>query len=60
MPNLIGAERAVQLIIENPLNQNRMLSGPQAYELGLADAIFDGADFLARSLDWAGQVVTGS
>ena len=60
VPNLIGAERAVQLIIENPLNQNRMLSGPQAYELGLADAMFDGADFLARSLDWAGQVVTGS
>jgi 3-hydroxyacyl-CoA dehydrogenase/enoyl-CoA hydratase/carnithine racemase len=60
VPNLIGAERAVQLIIENPLNQNRMLSGVQAYELGLADAIFDGADFLARSLDWAAQLVDGS
>ncbi len=60
VPNLIGADRAVQLIIENPLNQNRMLTGPQAYELGLADAIFDGADFLARSLDWAGQIVAGS
>ena len=60
VPNLIGAERAVQLIIENPLNQNKMLSGAQAYELGLADAIFDGADFLARSLDWASQVVAGS
>ena len=60
VPNLIGAERAVQLIIENPLNQNKMLNGPQAYELGLADAMFDSADFLARSLDWAGQVVAGS
>jgi 3-hydroxyacyl-CoA dehydrogenase/enoyl-CoA hydratase/carnithine racemase len=60
VPNLIGTERAVQLIIENPLNQNRMLSGVQAYELGLADAIFDGADFLARSLDWAAQLVAGS
>jgi 3-hydroxyacyl-CoA dehydrogenase/enoyl-CoA hydratase/carnithine racemase len=60
VPNLLGAERAVQLIIENPLNQNKKLTGPQAYELGLADAIFDGADFLARSLDWAGQVVAGS
>ncbi len=59
VPNLIGADRAVELIIENPLNQNRMLSGPQAYELGLADAIFEGADFLARSLDWAGQIVAG-
>ena len=26
----------------------------------MADAIFDGADFLARSLDWAGQIVAGS
>lgn len=60
VPNLIGAERAVQLIIENPLNQNRMLNGSQAYELGLADVMFDGADFLARSLDWAGQVVARS
>jgi len=60
VPNLIGADRAVQLIIENPLNQNKMLNGPQAYELGLADAIFDSADYLARSLDWAGQIVAGS
>src|SRR5215207_6806390 len=60
VPNLLGAERAVQLIIENQLNQNKMLNGHQAYELGLADAIFDGADFLARSLDWAGQIVGGS
>jgi 3-hydroxyacyl-CoA dehydrogenase/enoyl-CoA hydratase/carnithine racemase len=60
VPNLIGANRAVQLIIENPLSQNKMLTGAEAYELGLADAIFDGADFLARSLDWAGQIVAGS
>ena len=59
VPNLIGAERAVTLIIENPLNQNRMLDGKGAYALGLADAMFDGADFLERSLDWAGAVVAG-
>ena len=34
VPNLIGAERAVQLIIENPLNQNKMLNGPQALRAG--------------------------
>jgi 3-hydroxyacyl-CoA dehydrogenase/enoyl-CoA hydratase/carnithine racemase len=59
VPNLVGIERAVTLVIENPLSQNRMLDGPGAYSLGLADAIFDGADFLERSLDWAGQVVAG-
>ncbi|SDT48171.1 3-hydroxyacyl-CoA dehydrogenase NAD-binding domain-containing protein [Microlunatus soli] len=60
LPNLIGADKAVTVIIENPLNNNRMLKGPQAYQLGLADAMFDGADFLERSLDWAGQVVAGT
>ena len=60
LPNLIGADRAVQVIIENSLSQNKMLNGAQAYELGIADALFDGADFLERSLDWAGQIVSGT
>ena len=59
LPNLIGADRAVTVIIENPLNNNRMLRAPQALELGVVDAMFDGADFLERSLDWAAQVITG-
>ncbi|HEU5486305.1 MAG TPA: 3-hydroxyacyl-CoA dehydrogenase NAD-binding domain-containing protein [Microlunatus sp.] len=59
LPNLIGADRAVQVIIENALSQNKMLLGPQVAQLGIADAIFDGADFLADSLDWAGRVVAG-
>ena len=58
VPNLIGIEGAVTLILQNPLSQNRMLDGKAAYALGLADAMFDGADFLERSLDWAGQVVS--
>ena len=36
------------MIVENPLNQNRMLKGPQAFELGIADAMFEPADFLER------------
>lgn len=59
LPNLIGADRAVTVVVENALSQNRMLTGPQAYELGIADAVFDGADFLERSLDWAGRVLAG-
>ena len=58
LPNLIGAESAVRVIIENALNSNTMLDGTAAHSLGIADAIFDGADFLERSFDWAGQVVT--
>ena len=59
LPNLVGADAAVTVIIENALNQNRMLTGPQAHRLGVADAMFEGADFLERSLDWAGTVVAG-
>jgi 3-hydroxyacyl-CoA dehydrogenase/enoyl-CoA hydratase/carnithine racemase len=50
VPRLIGAERAVQLIVDNPLRQNRMLTGPQAVELGLADRLLDAVEFLDESL----------
>ena len=59
LPNLIGADSAVTVIIENALNQNKMLRGPQAYKLGIADAMFEPADFLERSLHWAAGVLTG-
>ncbi len=59
LPNLVGAERALKVIIENPLGQNRMMTGPQYAALGVADVLLDGADFLERSLDWAARVVTG-
>ncbi|MGV9314321.1 3-hydroxyacyl-CoA dehydrogenase NAD-binding domain-containing protein [Streptomyces sp. NPDC003691] len=59
LPNLIGADRAVTVIIENSLNQNRQLKGGQVFELGIADAIFDGADFLEQSLLWTARVLSG-
>ncbi|WP_181766138.1 3-hydroxyacyl-CoA dehydrogenase NAD-binding domain-containing protein [Streptomyces albidus (ex Kaewkla and Franco 2022)] len=59
LPNLIGADRAVSVIIENSLNQNKQLKGPQVYELGIADAIFEGADFLEESLRWTAAVLKG-
>ncbi|MEU8123396.1 3-hydroxyacyl-CoA dehydrogenase NAD-binding domain-containing protein [Spirillospora sp. NPDC049024] len=59
LPNLIGAEKALKVVIENPMSQNRMLKGAQAYELGIADAIFDSADFLEESLAWTARVLNG-
>jgi 3-hydroxyacyl-CoA dehydrogenase/enoyl-CoA hydratase/carnithine racemase len=50
VPRLIGAKRAVELIVSNPLRQNRMLTGPQAFELGLADALFEPVEFVDESL----------
>ncbi|MER8231516.1 3-hydroxyacyl-CoA dehydrogenase NAD-binding domain-containing protein [Streptomyces sp. NPDC094049] len=60
LPNLIGPEKAVSVIIENSLNQNRQLKGAQVFELGIADALFEGADFLERSLVWTAGVLNGS
>ncbi|MEV7868756.1 3-hydroxyacyl-CoA dehydrogenase NAD-binding domain-containing protein [Streptomyces sp. NPDC088124] len=59
LPNLIGAERAVKVVIENSLNQNKQLKGGQVYDLGIADALFDGADFLEQSLVWTASVLKG-
>ncbi|TDD16295.1 3-hydroxyacyl-CoA dehydrogenase NAD-binding domain-containing protein [Nonomuraea diastatica] len=59
LPRLIGPADAVKLIIENPLAQNRLTKGKEAYELGVADAMFEPADFLEESLRWAARVVNG-
>jgi 3-hydroxyacyl-CoA dehydrogenase/enoyl-CoA hydratase/carnithine racemase len=59
LPRLIGPAAASKVIIENALSQNKMLRGPQAFQLGLADAMFEPADFLEESLRWAAQVLTG-
>ncbi|MDQ2697175.1 MAG: 3-hydroxyacyl-CoA dehydrogenase NAD-binding domain-containing protein [Actinomycetota bacterium] len=59
LPNLVGIENALEIIISNPLKNNRMLKGPQAFELGIADAMFGPANFLEDSLAWADGVLTG-
>jgi 3-hydroxyacyl-CoA dehydrogenase/enoyl-CoA hydratase/carnithine racemase len=59
LPRLIGAEKALKVIIDNPLAQNKMLKGPQAFEMGIADAMFDPADFVEESLRWAAKVLKG-
>ena len=54
------AENAVKVMIENPLNNNRTLSGPEAYKLGIADAMFEPADFVEQSIAWAAQTASTS
>jgi 3-hydroxyacyl-CoA dehydrogenase/enoyl-CoA hydratase/carnithine racemase len=60
LPQLIGPAGALKIIVENPLSQNRVLSGTQAAAAGIADAVFEPADFLAESLRWAARVINGS
>ncbi|MFC5814510.1 3-hydroxyacyl-CoA dehydrogenase NAD-binding domain-containing protein [Nonomuraea harbinensis] len=59
LPRLTGPANAIKLIVENPLAQNRMTRGREAFELGVADALFEPADFLEESLRWAARVLTG-
>ncbi|HSK57258.1 MAG TPA: 3-hydroxyacyl-CoA dehydrogenase NAD-binding domain-containing protein [Jiangellales bacterium] len=59
VPNLVGIDTAVTVVVENPLN-TKVLGGAQVRALGLADAAFEGADFLEQSMVWAAQVLTGA
>ncbi|MGO2747947.1 3-hydroxyacyl-CoA dehydrogenase NAD-binding domain-containing protein, partial [Microbacterium sp.] len=59
LPNLIGIENALEVIISNPLKQNRMLKPQQAFDLGIMDAIFPAANYLENSLAWADAVLGG-
>jgi len=52
LPRVVGAKAAVELIVANPLKQNRMLRADQAAELGLADALLDDVEFLDDSIEW--------
>ncbi|WP_371499776.1 3-hydroxyacyl-CoA dehydrogenase NAD-binding domain-containing protein [Kitasatospora sp. NBC_00374] len=60
LPNLIGPAKAVKVIVENSMSQNKQLKGKEVFELGIADAIFEPADFLEQSLTWAAKVLTGA
>jgi 3-hydroxyacyl-CoA dehydrogenase/enoyl-CoA hydratase/carnithine racemase len=60
LPRLIGPSAALTVIVENALSQNKMLRGPEAFSLGIADAMFEPADFLEESLRWAAAVLAGS
>ena len=59
LPNLIGIVPAAQVVVQNPLMMNKQLRPRQAVEMGIADALFDAADFLESSLAWAAGVVGG-
>jgi len=60
LPRLIGPEKALEVIISNPMAQNKQLKPRDALRLGIVDVVFDAADFLERSIDWAARVLTGS
>jgi 3-hydroxyacyl-CoA dehydrogenase/enoyl-CoA hydratase/carnithine racemase len=59
LPNLIGIENALEVVISNPLKNNKVLKPQEVFDLGMADAIFGPANFLEDSLKWTDGVLTG-
>ncbi len=59
LPHLIGAPKAIKVIVDNPLSNNKMLKPQEAFDLGIADAIFESPDFLEQTFIWAAKVVRG-
>jgi 3-hydroxyacyl-CoA dehydrogenase/enoyl-CoA hydratase/carnithine racemase len=60
LPQLIGPERAVQVIILNALNNNTMMKAKDALALGVVDAVFEPADFLEKSVGFAASILSGA
>ncbi len=53
LPNLIGPANALEVIVANPLQQNKQMKPKDALRLGVVDLVLDSADFLQQSLRWA-------
>lgn len=56
LPRLVGPATAIKVIVSNPLRQNRMLTGPQAAELGIADRLVEPVEFVDESLAFAREL----
>jgi 3-hydroxyacyl-CoA dehydrogenase/enoyl-CoA hydratase/carnithine racemase len=58
VPRLVAAETAVKFVVANPMRQNRMLTGPEAFELGFADRLLEPAEFVDESIAFALELGT--
>lgn len=56
-PRLVGAAAAVELVVANPLKQNRLIDATRATEIGLADALLDDVEFLDESIAWLVEAI---
>jgi 3-hydroxyacyl-CoA dehydrogenase/enoyl-CoA hydratase/carnithine racemase len=50
VPRIAGVDAAIEVIVTNPLRQNKLLSGSEAHELGLVDALLEPVEFLDESI----------
>ena len=57
VPRLVDPKTAVRFVVQNPMRQNRMLTGPEAVEYGLADRLLDPVEFVDGSIAYAIELV---
>jgi 3-hydroxyacyl-CoA dehydrogenase/enoyl-CoA hydratase/carnithine racemase len=57
VPRLVDPKTAVKFLVQNPMRQNRMLTGAEAVEAGLADRLLDPVEFLDESIAYALELV---
>ncbi len=59
-PRVVGPKTALEVVVFNPMRQNRLLTGAKAFELGFADRLFGPAMFLDESLAFLWEIVARS
>jgi 3-hydroxyacyl-CoA dehydrogenase/enoyl-CoA hydratase/carnithine racemase len=57
LPKLVGPDAAAKVIVLNPLRQNKLLTAPEAFELGIADCLVEPVEFVDDSLQFAVDLV---
>jgi 3-hydroxyacyl-CoA dehydrogenase/enoyl-CoA hydratase/carnithine racemase len=58
-PGIVGAKDAVETIVINALNNNRVMSPKEAFERGYADRFIESASFLDDSLAFLERLISG-
>ena len=57
IPRLVDAKTAVKVVVQNPMRQNKLLTGAEAVEVGLADKLIEPAEFLDESIAYTLELV---
>lgn len=60
LPRLIGVDAALEVIISNPLRNNRQLRPSDAYRRNIVDDVLPAEEFTQAAFTWVGQVLDGS
>jgi len=57
VPRLVDPKTAIRFVVQNPMRQNRMLTGPEAVDAGLADRLLEPVEFVDESIALAVELV---